>query len=170
MPDSRAVVRDNQDNIIAAGYLTNNGSGRDFYVVKLNSTTGGVAWSYSPSASSSCPYAPLTEWDQAEAVAVVTSDGSNDIIAAGYTTTSGVSNFAVVRLSSAVGSCGRPTERWRKTPFVGLGGGTTFVGAEEATGVAVDASGNVVAVGHTLDSCARVSTSMSLLVARLNLE
>lgn len=151
VPNSRAVVRDGQDNVIAGGYLTGTGTGRDFYVVKLNASTGGVTWSYSPSASGSCPYPPLTDWDEAEAVAVAT-DGSNDIIAAGYTTTSGVSNFTVVRLSSAVGSCGRPTEKWRKTPFVGLGGGTTFIGAEQATGVAVDASGNVVAVGHTLDS------------------
>jgi hypothetical protein len=82
--------------------------------------------------------------DQARAVAV---DGAGDVVAAGWTDNKGtINDFTVVKVAGDAGA-----ERWRVV-IAGTEPGTQNRRADQAIAVAVDAAGDVVAVGSTANA------------------
>jgi outer membrane protein assembly factor BamB len=120
--DAFAVAVDAAGDVIAAGVL-----GDDMGIVKLRGTDGVELWRAQPRGA-----APLGE---ARALAL---DGAGNAVAVGTLRPGEFQQeFAVVKVSGADGS-----ELWRHQIAR-----HQFSGGDEARGVAVDASGDVVAVG-----------------------
>jgi outer membrane protein assembly factor BamB len=83
-----SVAVDNAGDVFAVGFLTGSGSGSDFFVVKLEGSTGDQIWRGTVDGTAS---------DVDEGVHI-TIDGSGDVIAAGLLTNSGTDqDFAVVK-------------------------------------------------------------------------
>ncbi len=135
-----AVAVDAVGDVLAAGYVSNTGTGLDFTVVKLARDDGTVRWRQEIDgtiADESNYYS-----DVANALAI---DAAGDVVVAGQTANAETANdFAVVKLAGATGAL-----RWRRD-VNGLG--THFGGHEfpdHARAVAIDAAGDVVAGGIT---------------------
>src|SRR5262249_13833497 len=121
------VTLDASDNVFAAGFLTNNGSGSDFTTVKLAAATGVESWRREVSGGAS---------DQALAVAI---DSLGNPIAAGFLRgPDATPDFAVIKFAGATG-----LTLFQRT-IAGAG-----VATDQARAIAVDADDNVLAGGST---------------------
>lgn len=127
-----ATATDAAGNVLIAGTLANASGGSDFTVVKLDGTSGAEVWRRTIKGTATASD------DGAAAVAV---DAAGNVVAAGQTEnlTSGL-DFTVVKLA---GSDGTPL--WAAPALID---GTAH-GFDAASGVALDASGDVFAVGYT---------------------
>ena len=124
-----AVALDAEGDAVAAGALEGT-TEYDLAVVKLDGTTGAVRWARTLDGSAN-------DHDAARAVAI---DAVGDVLAAGITRNTGTEiDFTVVKLAGASGA-----ELWRQALD---GTGTLYPFDDEATAVALDASGDVVAAG-----------------------
>ena len=124
-----AVTVDTAGNVIAAGFITNNNTGRDFTVIKLNGRSGAELWRQVINGTANGE-------DQALAVTV---GAAGNVIAAGFTTNSGTgSDLTVIKFNGATG-----TELWRQV-INGIANG-----GDQALAVTVGAAGNVIAAGYT---------------------
>ncbi len=128
---AEAVVLDAGGNVIAAGFTQNTSSGLDFTVVKFLGTTGVELWRRVLDGNGTG--GGFNDFDSANAVAV---DAAGNVVAAGFTSNGGASDFTVVKLASSTGA-----ELWRQTIN---GDGNS---ADQAVGVVVDGAGDVVAAG-----------------------
>ncbi len=123
-----AGTADAAGNVVAAGVTANTGTFGDFTVIKFNGNTGAELWRREISGTAGSGYAL--------AVAV---DGAGNVVAAGATTNTGTGgDFTVIKFNGNTGA-----ELWRQV----ING--TANGSDEATAVAVDGAGNVVAAGST---------------------
>jgi hypothetical protein len=130
-----AVASDAQGNVVAAGVTTNNGTGRDFTVIKFNGATGAEL---RRQGINDADNANIFPWSAARALAI---DFQGNVVAAGSTTNNGTgSAFTAIKFNGVTG-----TELWRQV-IEGTGTGNA---AASANAVAVDARGNVVAAGST---------------------
>ena len=128
--EARAVSFDAAGNIVAAGLSANGSTGKDLLVVKFDAS-GNELWRYVLNGTANGD-------DQANALAL---DGAGNVFAAGFLTNSGTgSDFAVVKLSGANGA-----ELWRRVVNGAINA------ADFANAIAVDAAGNVFAVGQILN-------------------
>jgi hypothetical protein len=127
---ANAVAVDPFGDVIAVGSLKNGvGVAPDFAVVKLSGADGTVLWDTEIDGGAG--------WDMANAVAI---DSAGDVVAAGRLVVSDPTQdkrLAVIKLSGSDG-----TEVWRT-----LLEGPRWDGGE-ASSVALDATGDVIAVGH----------------------
>jgi hypothetical protein len=127
-----AVTVDTAGNVIAAGFITNNNTGRDFTVFKFNGSNGTERWRQVINGTANGN-------DQALAV---TAGGAGNVIAAGFTTNSGTgSDFTVIKFDGNTG-----TELWRRV----INGNAN--GADHALAITVGGAGNVIAAGYTTSS------------------
>src|SRR5262249_45379655 len=125
---ANAVATDAEGNVIAGGCLYNRVTAEDFTVIKLDGKTGEELWRVEINGTANGR-------DQVNALAV---DARGDVIAAGWLLNRNTSfDFAVVKLDGKTGA-----ELWR----VEING--TANREDEATAVAVDSDGHVVAVGE----------------------
>jgi uncharacterized delta-60 repeat protein len=127
---ANAIGMDPSGDVIAAGFTENTDTGRDFTVVKLHGATGTELWRQVIDGGS------FTAVDEARTVAV---DARGDVVVGGRIRGSssplaGTSDFFVVKLSGADGR-----ELWHHL--------IQSTGAAAAHAVAVDATGDVIAVG-----------------------
>src|SRR5262249_30176047 len=123
----RAVRGDAAGDVVAAGELQNTGTGLDFTVVKLSGGSGTEIWRRVLNGSASGN-------DAAHAVRI---EPMGDILACGAVQNTGTDlDFAVVKLSGVDGSV-----MWRKE----ING--TSSGPDQASALAEDSSGDVVAAG-----------------------
>ena len=123
-----AVTVDTAGNVIAAGFITNNNTGRDFTVIKFNGASGAELWRQVINGTANGE-------DQALAVTV---GGAGNVIAAGFTTNSNTgSDFTVIKFNGASGA-----ELWRQV----ING--TANGGDQALAVTVGGAGNVIAAGY----------------------
>jgi hypothetical protein len=128
-----AVTVDTAGDVVAAGTITNTGTGQDFTVLKLDGASGVERWRQVITGSANGD-------DSAMAVTV---DAAGNVVAAGVTRNAGTSgDFTVLKLDGASGA-----EQWRQVI-----NGTAPGGGDEAHAVAVDAAGDVVAAGRTVNS------------------
>jgi len=140
---ARSVRVDAAGDVIAAGELQNTGTGIDFAVVKLSGSTGTEVWRRLINGTASGN-------DAAHAVRV---DSSGDILACGAVQNSGTDlDFTVVKLSPADGS-----QIWHRE----INGRAS--GPDQATALAEDSSGDVVAAGFTQNP----ATNMDFAVIKL---
>jgi hypothetical protein len=129
---ARAVAADAAGDIVAAGDTENTDTGQGFTVLKLDGASGAERWRQVINGSA-------TGFDQALAVTV---DAAGDVVAAGFITNSGtLADFTVLKLDGVSGA-----ERWRQV----INGSTNI--NDGAFAVAVDAAGDVVAAGSTVNS------------------
>jgi len=147
-PDTAtAVAVDAAGNVVAAGSMTTAG-GQDLAVVKLAGTDGSPLWP-----------APVTvdgAAHGADAASALVLDGMGDVVVAGKLVNAGVKgDFAVLKLAGADGSA-----RW-PAPFTL--DGTAADSTDEATGVAIDGNGDVLAAGYTQNA----GTSLDFTVVKL---
>jgi len=124
-----AVAVDGAGNVVAAGLTDNTGTDWDFTVVKFDGVSGAELWQRDINGTANGR-------DRASAVAV---DGAGNVVAAGFTTNTGTGrDFTVIKFDGTSGA-----ELWRQA----ING--TANGSDEASAVAVDGMGNVVAAGVT---------------------
>lgn len=133
---AKAVVVDGSGNVISAGFTQNTSSGFDFTVVKFRGSTGAELWRRVIDGSGTG--GGFSDFDSANVVAV---DSVGDVVAAGFTANGGASDFTVVKLAGATGA-----ELWRQTIN---GDGNS---ADQAVGIIVDGSGDVVAAGSIVQN------------------
>ena len=127
------VASDAQGNVVAAGSTTNNGTGRDFTVVKFDGATGAEVWRQ---VINDADNANIFPWTTARALAI---DFQGNVVAAGSTTNNGTgSAFTAIKFDGVTG-----TELWHQV-IEDTGTGNA---AASANAVAVDARGKVVAAG-----------------------
>jgi hypothetical protein len=127
-----AVVVDPANDVIAAGFTTNPGSGSDWTVIKFDGTTGAELWRQMINGTANGD-------DRALAVTV---DPEGNVIASGFITNNNTgSDFTVIKLSGVTG-----TELWRQV----ING--TANGEDQALAVAVGGAGNVIAAGFTTNN------------------
>ena len=126
------VTVDADGNALAAGFLNNPPYDYDLLVVKIDGSTGGELWQHVQDDG-------FGKGDVAWALAT---DAAGDVAVAGDIHGAGLTeiNFAVLKLSGADG-----TEQWH---YMTLGDDPGY-GEADASSVAFDASGNVVAAGET---------------------
>src|SRR5262245_15071079 len=126
------VASDAQGNVVAAGVTTNNGTGRDFTVIKFNGVTGAELWrQVINDADANGNIFPPPE---AHALAI---DTQSNVVAAGSTRNKdALLAFTAIKFDGATGA-----EVWRQVINASAFG--------SANSVAVDARGNVVAAGST---------------------
>jgi hypothetical protein len=125
---ANAVAVDGAGDVVAAGYVSNLGTGADLVTIKLAGGTGAQLWRTEVAGAGD-----VTPVDSADAVVV---DGAGDVIAAGVLANIG-GNFAVLKFAGASGS-----ELWRRE----IAGRTQGKNAAET--VTVDAANDVVAGGR----------------------
>jgi len=124
---ANAVAVDAAGDVIAAGNLTNADTGSDFTVVKFDEASGAEVWRQVVNGTANA-------FDMASTVAV---DAAGDVTAAGFLGNTGTgSDFTVIKFHGGTG-----TELWRRS-LTEAGNGF-----DAARAVAVDADGNVIAVG-----------------------
>jgi hypothetical protein len=127
---ARALAIDGSGNAVAAGFIRNASSGADFAVVKVSGTGGTELWRHQ------VPSHPFSPGDEARAVAV---DGAGDVVAAGRVRVFKEAEnrltreFTVIKLAGPDGAV-----RWRRD---------AGPGNDDVRGLALDAAGDVVAVG-----------------------
>jgi putative pyrroloquinoline-quinone binding quinoprotein len=140
-----AVAADPAGDVIAAGALQDRSSGTDFLVVKRAGTDGRELWRAVLNGTANGD-------DRANAVAV---DRAGDVVAAGVIRSAGPAfgDLAVVKLS---GRTGVPVWRAQLNGTAGVFG--------EALAVAVDAAGDVVAVGDVTN----LITGIDFIVVKLS--
>lgn len=145
---ANAVAVDAAGDVIAAGMIGDTGASGGFTVLKLGRHNGAERWRQ-------VIHGPVHLFEFVHAVGV---DAAGDVVAAGLTTYSGVepdlTNFAVVKLDKSNGA-----EHWRQVitgPLPGRG--------DAARAVAVDPSGNVVAVG----AIRTIGTSRGFTIVKLD--
>jgi len=127
-----AVAVGGMGNVVAAGFTENTGTGFDFTVIKFNGTSGAVLWSQAIDGTANSS-------DEARAVAV---DGAGNVVAAGFTTNTGTGpDFTVIKFDGTSGAV-----LWSQA----ING--TANGEDDASAVAVDGAGNVVAAGVTFNT------------------
>jgi len=125
-----AVAVDGAGNVVAAGFTSNTGTFEDFTVIKFDGTSGAELWRQVINGTANGS-------DEARAVAV---DGVGNVVAAGFTQNTGTGrDFTVIKFDGSSG-----TELWRQVID-----GTAFNSFDQASAVAVDGAGNVVAAGLT---------------------
>ena len=126
---ARSVRIDPTGDVIAAGYLTNSGTGRDMVVIRLSGASGAEVWRAEIDGSASG-----TDFGT-----LVTLDGFGHVIAAGTLRNIETDwDFGVVKLDGTTGA-----EVWRVT----IDGGRTFKSYEAPLSVTADGSGDVIAGG-----------------------
>jgi S1-C subfamily serine protease len=128
---ARSVVIDKANDVLAAGFTSNKGTGHDFTVAKFSNFDGKELWRsvIHGTAAYETPYAI----EQANDIKV---DFANNVIVAGGIMNSDVAmDFTVLKL---YGSSGK--EVWRQVMRPGF-----------AHAVALDVHGNIVAAGSTYD-------------------
>ena len=124
---ANAVTLDGARNVIAAGFITNPGTGSDFTVIKFDGASGAELWRQVINGTAN-------GGDQALAVRA---DVAGDVVAVGFTRNSDtLDDFTVVKLSGADG-----TGQWTQA----IDSNTTDF-FDTANGVTFDRAGNVVAV------------------------
>jgi outer membrane protein assembly factor BamB len=123
-----AIALDPAGDVLAVGSVTNAATEVDMTIVKVRASDGALLWRRDVDGAAS-------RFDRAWAVAV---DAAGDVVAAGYTENPGTA-FTVVKVHGSDG-----TELWRRT--IDVGGNEA-----EATSVAVDGAGDVVAAGVFTD-------------------
>jgi hypothetical protein len=124
-------------DVVAAGWVENTSSSQDFAVVKLAGGNGNQLWRREIDGTAG-------GGDLAFALAV---DSDGNVVAAGAIQNTATDNdFAVIKFSGADG-----VELWRKE----INGSVN--GSDVARGVALDAVGDVIAVGETQNSCCGAS-------------
>jgi len=125
-----ALTVDANGDVLATGSIDNAGSARDFFIVKLAGADGAELWRQVIAGSAN-------QHDRALAVAV---DRNGDVVAAGSLDNLGTrGDLFVVKFAGADG-----VELWRAVIS-----GTAAISFDQATAVAIDPSGNVVAAGVT---------------------
>jgi len=86
---ARAVTADGEGNVVAAGWITNTGTGRDFTVIKFDGVSGEESWRQEINGTANGPDSALA----------VTVDGAGNVVAAGSAFNSGTGyDFTVVKL------------------------------------------------------------------------
>ena len=86
---ARAVTVDGEGNVVAAGWTTNTGTGRDFTVIKFDGVSGEELWRQEINGTANGPDSALP----------VTVDGAGNVVAAGSTFNSGTGyDFTVIKL------------------------------------------------------------------------
>jgi hypothetical protein len=129
---ARAVTIDAQGNVVAAGFTTNNGTGRDFTVIKFSGATGAGLWGQVINDTD----ANANIFNRPEARAV-TIDPAGNVVAAGSTTNNGTEPvFTAIKFNGVTGA-----EIWRQVINDSASG--------SASAVTADTRGNVVAGGST---------------------
>ena len=143
-----AVRIDPTGDVIAAGYLSNSGTGTDLVVIRLSGASGAEVWRAEIDGSAS---RDDVVWRDTS----VTLDGFGGVIAAGslWNIETG-RDLGVVKLDGTTGA-----EVWRVT----IDGGRPFKRYEAPISVTVDSSGDVIAGGH-VDSAVRTLDQDSLVV------
>lgn len=127
--EASAMVLDSNGDVVAAGFLNNEGLGRDLTVAKFNGSTGAELWRLEVEGGEGLG-------DQAFAVAV---DASDDVAVGGKLETLLTSDdFTVLKLAGGSGA-----ELWRQV----IDGTETASDDDDAFAVAFDAAGDVVAGG-----------------------
>ena len=143
-----SVLVDPTGDVIAAGQLTNSGTGSDLLVIRLSGASGAEVWRTEIDGSASGR-------DGAYRGTKVTLDGLGGVIAAGSLRNIETDlDFGVVKLDWTTGS-----ELWRAT----VDGGNTSQQFEAALSVTVDGSGDVIAGGF-VDNPIQYSNQDSLVV------
>ncbi|MFT5041357.1 MAG: hypothetical protein ACI8TX_002329 [Hyphomicrobiaceae bacterium] len=131
--NARAMVLDASGDVVAAGYLNNEGFTRDLFVAKFDGTTGAELWRLEADGGEG-------RADEAFDVAVST---TGDVAVAGKLETALTSDdFVVLKVDGASGA-----EQWRNV----LDGSETATGRDAAFAVAFDAAGAVFAGGRIDD-------------------
>jgi Thrombospondin type 3 repeat len=149
---ANSLALDPADNILAAGNTQNNVTGRDMMVAKISGANGGELWRRQiDGTGGDFPEAPQ---DEARGVAV---DGAGNVAVVGtlLTNSSALTDFTVLKLRASDGA-----ELWRR----GING-TGINSTDSGAAVAVDGSGDVLAVGSTINSTTGLS---DLTVVKLN--
>jgi hypothetical protein len=127
-----AVAVDAVGNVVAAGqtHVPNTGTFSDFTVVKFDGRNGAELWRNMIHAGSN---------DTGHSVAL---DAAGNVVAAGYTENqySGI-DFTVIKFDGTSGQ-----ELWRQV--IDGSGADSYDFHDSANAVAVDAAGNIIAVGH----------------------
>ena len=142
-----SVLVDPTGDVIAAGQLTNSGTGSDLTVIKLAGASGAEVWRAEIDGSAS---GNDVEWRGTS----LTLDGFGGVIAAASLRNIETDwDFGVVKLD------GTGAEVWRVT----IDGGRTFTRYEAPLSVTADGSGDVI-VGGQVDSTAVGSDQDSLVV------
>lgn len=127
-----AVAVDSFGNVVAAGYIWNEGTFSDFTVIKFDGVTGAELWRQVITGTA------FRSYDSASAVAV---DAAGNVVAVGLTGNEGTANdFTVTKLNGATGA-----ELWRQ---VINGSASSW---DSATELAIDPAGNVMAAGYTVN-------------------
>jgi uncharacterized delta-60 repeat protein len=129
--EARTVIVDSAGDVVAAGFITNIGTGSDFFtVIKFDGTSGAELWRQEINGTAGFG-------NVANAVAV---DAAGNVVAAGRTANTGtLHDFTVIKFDGASGA-----ELWRQ---IFDGGGGTENRIDEARAVTVDAAGDVLAAG-----------------------
>ena len=129
---ANAVAVDPAGDIIAAGFTENDGTGRDFTVVKFDGATGAELWRQAIDGGT------VSSIDEARAIAV---DAAGDVIVGGlirgtqvFATGTSFSSLFVVKLGGAKGQ-----ELWRQV--------IEIADAGVVNSIAVDVAGNVLVAG-----------------------
>jgi uncharacterized delta-60 repeat protein len=126
--EAHAVAMDAADNVVAAGFTTNNGTSRDLTLIKFDRATGDELWRQVINGT-------RNGFDEADAVTV---DASGDVVVAGHTENADIfGDFTVVKFDGATG-----VELWRRV-INGVGNGF-----DSANAVTVDDAGHVLAAGE----------------------
>jgi hypothetical protein len=145
---ANAVAIDASGNVVAAGFLADAASGKDFVVVSLDAADGHERWRYVLAGG----FAGGD--DEANAVAV---DAHGDVLAAGFTQeAANRTAFAVVKLSGATGALA-----W---PAVVKIDGSAHTG-NTANALALDAAGDAVAAGFTANAGQGIDFTVAKLAA-----
>ena len=128
--EANAVTVDGADNVIAAGVMTNSGSGVDFTTIKFDGASGQELWRQSINGAANI-------FDEAHGVAA---DSAGNVIAVGsIRNTTTFIDFTVVKFDGVSGQ-----ELWRRL----ITGAPPFISsADSAFAIAVDAAGDAVAAG-----------------------
>jgi hypothetical protein len=127
--EASAMVLDSAGDVVAAGFLNNEGFGRDLLVVKFDGATGAEQWRFEIDGGEGLG-------DQAFAVAV---DAADDVAVGGKLETLLTSDdFTVIKLAGASGA-----ELWRQV----IDGTETASDDDDAYTVAFDGAGDVLAGG-----------------------
>src|SRR5207248_1340370 len=125
---ARAVAVDVSGNVVVTGYSFGNGGGYDYYTAKYAAADGALLWQqrYNGAANSD---------DPASAVAV---DGSGNVVVAWYSVNGSSYDYYTAKYAAADGAL--PWQQRYNGPANG---------ADLASAVAVDGSGNVVVTGYS---------------------
>ena len=128
---ANSVAVDSQNNVIAAGFTDNTGTGLDFTVAKFDAS-GNLLWQRTLNGT------VANASDIANSVAV---DSQNNVIAAGFTQNTGTDfDFTVAKFDAN----GNLSSGWPQ-----LLNGTAANSDDAANSVAVDSQNNVIAAGFT---------------------